>query len=124
MTEEQAFYKIDLTLASTLSDAELTQVAEALDNCPNLEPIITPVRAFTLVGLLQLAAQMLEPGTYSATVAREMAESLIYKLAEHSPIIADCCNRGWHNSYGLHMLSYSEAELMEIDLERHEGIEP
>lgn len=92
-----------------ISDAELIAIAEALNTCPNLEPVITPVRAFTLVGLLQLTAQTLEPDSYSATVAREMAEGLIYQLGEHSQIIADCCNRSRHGTDGLQMLSYSEA---------------
>jgi hypothetical protein len=79
---------------------QLEQIARSLNSAKPIEAHLTPYRAYTLVGLLQLALRhpLMQDGRPSAQIAREMAIGLTGELGKIDPLIARSLEAGWDES--------------------------
>jgi hypothetical protein len=79
-----------------VGEETLPDIAAELNECRFLNPLISPVRGFALVGVLQFACKYLDPDSYSGTAAREIAESLISQFSTlDCPATAGALQLGW-----------------------------
>lgn len=76
---------------------QLKRIAQVMDNAGPIEAHLTPYRAYTLVGLLQLALRhpLMHDDRPSAQIAREMAIGLTAELGKIDPLIAQSLEAGW-----------------------------
>lgn len=76
---------------------QLKRIAQVMDNAGPIQAHLTPYRAYTLVGLLQLALRhpLMHDDRPSAQIAREMAIGLTGELGKIDPLIAHSLEAGW-----------------------------